>query len=229
MPQPIVQPPALRVDLANQILRELRRKLNISQVELLKHQTWFEAEARKGQAFQRGFDIQQQTCILMFEEHDKEMAKSHLDLELAEKLIVAQKEIIDCQGLQQQPATNLVGGGPLLPHYNDPNQSYQAYQAYQAYQPPRNQEFVMDPTSLRQLDDYDYNIGSPIDSSCDTELAISNAVPESDQHTSSLSMPSILHPVSAEPDVPAPINSAEGAQGALEDEGAKPNKKRRIK
>jgi len=227
MPHPEVQPSALRLDIVNEKLRELRKKLDQSEIGQFKWQMWYQAEVRRSQTFQQGFEVQQQKCMSMSEDHDHEMATLRQDLELAEKLISTQKEMIDTQGQQQQSGGHPVPVGPLLPNYNDQNQSYPPYQSY--YQPPRNHDFVIDPTGLRQIDDYDYNIGTSMDSSCDPQLAMSNPVPEFNQQTSNLSIPSILHPVSAERDVPVPANTGEGMKRASEDEGAKPNKKRRTK
>jgi hypothetical protein len=222
MPHSEVRPPAVCLDVVNIKLRDLRKKLGHSEIEVFKYQTWYQAEVRRSQTFQQGFEVQQQKCISLFEDHDQEMAILRQDLELAEKLIVTQKEMID---QQQESASRPVPVGPLLPNYNDQNQPY--YQTY--FQPPRNQEFIIDPTGLRQIDNYDYNIGTSMDSSCGTQPVMTNTVPELDQQTSVSSMPSILQPVSAERDVEVPANTGEGFKRASEDEGSKPNKKRRMK
>ena len=133
MPHVEVQSPVLRLDLVNAKLHDLRRKLGRTEIELFKSQIWYEAEVQRSQTFQRGFEVQQQKCMSISEEHDRDMTTLRQDLELAEKLIVAQKEMIDCQSQQQQSASHFAPGGPLISHYNDQNQSYQPYQPYQPY------------------------------------------------------------------------------------------------
>jgi len=59
---------------------------------------------------------------------------------------------------------------------------------------------------------------------------MSAPVAEFNHQTSNLSIPSIVHPVSTERDVPVAASIGEGAKrGPEEDEGAKPNKKRKTK
>jgi hypothetical protein len=160
----------------------------------------------------------------MFKDHDQEMATLRQDLELAEKLILTQKEMIDCQAQQHQSASHSVAVGPVLPNFNDQNQPY--YQPY--YEPPRNQEFGIDPTALPHIDNYDCNIETSMDSSCSTQLVMTNSVSEFDQQTFKSSIPSILHAISAKQDVKVPgIN--EGFKRVSEKEGVKTNKKRRMK
>src|SRR5258706_9300099 len=113
--------PPLRLDLVNAKLRDLSRKLRCTETELFKYQIWYEAEVQRSRTFQRGFEVQQQKCISMSEEYDRDMAILRQDIELAEKLIVTQEEMIDCQGQQQQSASHLVPGGPLLSNHNDQN------------------------------------------------------------------------------------------------------------
>jgi hypothetical protein len=206
-------------------LTELQKKLGLSEIQVFKWQTWYQAEVRRSQTFQQGFEVQQQKCISMFQEHDQDMSIIRQDLELAEKLIVSQKEMIDHQQSASHPATV----GPLLPNYNDQNQPY-----YEHYYQPRNQEFVVDPT-LRQVGNYDYNIETSMESSCESPLVMSNPAPVFEQQTSNSYIPSIpsiqsiLHPVSAERDVEVPANAVGGLKRIPQDEGAKPNKKRRMK
>jgi hypothetical protein len=219
MPQAKAPSPALRLDLVNAKLSDLRRKFNQSEMELFKSQMWYRAEEQRSQTFQQGFQVQQQKCIAMSEQHDHDMAIVQQDLELAERLIATQKEIIDYQGQQQQPASHHIPGGPLLSQYND-----QPYQPYQSYQPlPRGPEFVIDPAGLDQLDDYQYGIGT----SNDTQPVTSAPVAEFEHRNFNLS--SILHPVSAERDVPIPADISKGAKKSSEDEGGKSNKKRKTK
>jgi hypothetical protein len=72
---------------------------------------------------------------------------------------------------QQQSASHLVKGGPLLSQYNDHNHSSQ----YPTYQPPGSQEFIIDPTRLHPLPDLDYSIGSSIEP-CTTDAVMSTPV-----------------------------------------------------
>jgi hypothetical protein len=59
-----------------------------------------------------------------------------------------------------------------------------------------------------------------MDSSYDRPVAMCNQVPKFDQQTSNLSMPFIVHPVSA--------NTSEDMKRSSKGEGAKLNKKRKI-
>jgi hypothetical protein len=145
------------------------------------------------------------------------------------------RDLIEKLGKLEVGSSHPIPVGPLLPGYNGPNQP--CHQSY--YQPPRDHEFAVDPTSLRQIDDYDYNIGTPMDSSddgliedydsnirtpmdssYDGPLTTPNQVPEFDQQTPNLSIPFIVHPV--------PANTSECIKRSSEDEEAKPNKKRRT-
>jgi hypothetical protein len=152
---------------------------------------------------------------------------------------------------QQQPASHLVQGGPLLSQYNNHNYSCQ----YSPCQSSRNHEFI-DPAGLRPLNDFDYSIGFRAERSYGTEPAISTPVAEFENETPNMSIQSVLHPISversydiepvmsenqtpnlsiqfpisAERDVPgATHNKSEETKRGPEDEGARLSKKRRTK
>ena len=163
--------------------------------------------------------------------YDGERVKHLEDIRIAKELIASQKQLIEMYEArdrqQQQSASHLVEGGPLLSQYKDHNHSSQ-YPTYQP-QPPSNQEFIMDPTRLHPLPDLDYSIGSSIEP-CNTDAVMSTPVAEYENQAPILPVQSTLYPISAEHEVPgSDHNKGDGNKRGPEDEGGKPNKKRKTK
>jgi hypothetical protein len=215
-------------------LRSVRLDLHDTIIRLLHSRICHQAEAQRSQTLQSGLDAHQQQHFQLaryyrsiYEEYDREKKRLQEDLRLANELIESQKQLIDMyQGQQQQqPASHLVQGGPLLSQCNDPNHSCQ----YPSYQPTRNQQFVIEPVGLHPLNDFDYSIGSPIEPSCDTDPVMSTPVAQFEEQTPNMSVQSMLHPISAERDAPGPTHTkSDERKRAPGDEGLKPNKKRRT-
>jgi hypothetical protein len=215
------------LDLVEAELRKAHIELDEIKVRLLYTRTCLQSEAQSRQTLQRGLGVHQRIYFQLAEKYksiyekcDQEKISLKEDLRISEELIRSQRQLIELyQSQQQQPASHLFQGGPLLSQYNDHNQSCQ----YSPYQPPGNHEFI-DPTSLR---DFDYSIGLPVGY---TEPAMSTPVAEFEDQTPNLSIQSVQHPVSAERDVPGPTHTkSEKMKRGLEDEEEKPSKKRRTK
>jgi hypothetical protein len=165
------------------------------------------------------------SCKSILSRYDGERVKL-LELIASQKQLIEIYEARDRQQ-QQQSASHLVEGGPLLSQYNDHNHSSQ-YPTYQP-QPHSNQEFIMDPTRLHPLPDLDYSIGSSIEP-CNTDAAMSTPIAEFENQAPILPVQSMLYPTSAERDVPGSNhNNGDGNKRGPEDEGGKPNKKRKTK
>lgn len=216
-----------RLELVEAELRNTRLDLDETSVRLLHYRICHQSEARSRETLQRGLDIQQQQHIQLsgnyrsiYEEYGREKARLLEDLRIANALIDSQKQLIDMyQGQQQQqPATHLTQGGPLLSQCNDCNDS-------RPYQPPRSHEFVIDPAGHRPLNDFDYSIGPSLEPSGDTNPVMSSPVTQFEEQTPNLS----IHPVLAERDAPVPTNAkSDGRKRGPGDEGAKSNKKRKT-
>lgn len=221
----------------------LRIQLDEAQVRLLHsrigHQS--EAQGRQSEAqirhiLQGGLDAVQKTYSQLatsykssLSKYDGERVKLLEDIRIAEELAANQKQLIEIYEAQarqqQQPTSHLVESGPLLSQYHDHNHSSQ----YLTYPPPRNQELNIDPTRLHTLHDLDYSIGPPLEP-CNTDAVMSTPVPEFENQAPILPFPSMPHPTPAEHDVPDPnYSKSDRNKRGPEDEGAKSNKKRRMK
>ncbi|CZR52097.1 uncharacterized protein PAC_01974 [Phialocephala subalpina] len=195
-----------------------------------------QSEAQIRQIIQRGLDAVQKSYFQLatnyksrLSRYDGERVKLLEDSRIAEELIASQKQLIELYEArdrqQQQSASHLVEGGPLLSQYNDHNHSSQ----YPTYQPPHSQEFIIDPTRLHPLPDLDYSIGSSIEP-CNTDAVMSTPVAEFESQAPILPVQSTLYPTSAEHDVPGSNhNKGDGNKRGPEDEGGKPSKKRKTK
>jgi hypothetical protein len=242
-------------------------ELSETKLQLLDSRICHQSDAQSRQILRRGLEVHQRVHLQLaknyksiYEECDQEKASLKEDLRIAEELIQSQKHLIELyQGpqQQQQPASHLVQGGPLLSQYNDHNHSRQ----YSPYQSSSNNDFI-DPASLRPLNDFGYSIVFPAERSYDTEPAMSTPVAEFEYQTPNMSIQSVLHPISVEPsydtepvmstsvtefeyqtpnlsiqfpisaerDVPRPTdNKSEEPKRGLEDEGVRPSKKRKTK
>lgn len=227
--------------------------LDETNVQLLHNGVWRQFEADGRRTFQRGVEVLQQRHLQsttsykgLCEEQDRELSRLREEIgsvreeigslreeigslrednRLCDEIARNQKQLIGMyeSQLQQQPAVHLAQGGPLLPQYNEPSR----YSPYQ--QPPRSNNFIIDPASLRPLGEFDYSIGAPIEPPCDIGPAMSAPFPQFEDQTSNLSMQAGVHPTSAERDVPGPgcDKSEETKRG--EDDVARPNKKRKTK
>ncbi|KAH6667765.1 hypothetical protein B0J14DRAFT_601394 [Halenospora varia] len=222
----------------------LRIQLEEAHVRLLHSRICYQSEAQGRQSeaqirqtIQQGLDtVQRKYFQLMtsyksrLSKYDGERVKLQEDSRIAEELAASQKQLIEMYEArdrqQQQPASHLVEGGPLLSQYNDHNHSSQ----YPTYQPPRSQEFVIDPTRLHPLNDLDYSIGSSIEPSCNTDAVMSTPVAEFEFQAPLQPLQSTPHPTSAKCDVSGPNHTkSDGNKRGPEDEGTKPSKRRKAK
>ncbi|TAQ88897.1 hypothetical protein B7494_g2772 [Chlorociboria aeruginascens] len=169
--------------------------------------------------------------IFELSKYDCEIFKLLEDTRTAEGLVASQTQLIHMyearerqQQQQQRPTCHHAEGGPLLSQYNDHNHSTQ----YPTYQPPRNREFNIDPNGIHQIHDLDYSIGSPIDP-CDTDVVMFTAVPAFESPSPIPTFQSTPYP-SPKLDVPGLNHTrGDGNKRGLEDEGANPNKKQKMK
>jgi len=217
---------AQRIELLRAENAKLHIELDEANVRLVHsricHQS--EAQGRQSEAqirhiLQQGLDALQRSYFQhmtsyksRLSRYDGERVKLLEDNRIAEELIASQKQLIEMYEArdrqQQQSANHLVEGGPQLSQYKDHTHSSQYYQIYQ---PSRSQEFIIDPTRLHQLPDLDYSITSSIEP-CNTEP-----------------VQSPLHLTSVEHDEESNYNNGDGNKRGPEDEGGRPNKRRRAK
>jgi hypothetical protein len=106
---------------------------------LLHSRVCHQSEGQSRQTMQRGLDALQQSFLNLskdyrsiYRRYDNEKAKLQEDLRVSDELISTQKELVDLyQGQnqqQQQPASHLVQGGPLLSQYLHPTTQYSTTQ-----------------------------------------------------------------------------------------------------
>lgn len=188
---------------------------------------WLEAETRRNQCLQQGFQVQQKNYAELTnsfksirEDDEREKATLRSGLDIAEKLIATQKEMIDSQARTIS--------GPMLCQHSDPNQ-FQQFQQFHQYQPLPRPEFVIDPTSLRQLDDYDYTIGTAIDESREPLLPLSTPAAEFDDQMPRMTEKSIVNAVPAELESSVSPHIDESMKRQAVDDGLKRMKKRKAK
>jgi len=202
-------------------------QLDHKNLELLNSRIYYEAEARRSSTLQRGFGVYQRKYNELeyhyratYDRIERRTAMLQRDLELSQKLIEKQKELIACQSQDQQSASLPTANNPLLPSCND--QSYQQYhqyqyppyEPYQQYQPPPKQEYNAEP---RQLESYDRN--APVEACYNAPVATSLAPGQVLD----------LLPVSSEQEYYGDDGSVESKKRSGEEEGGKRNKKRKTR
>ncbi|PVH67607.1 hypothetical protein DL98DRAFT_523234 [Cadophora sp. DSE1049] len=169
----------------------LRVQLDEIHVRLLHAQICCQAEAQGRQAevqirliMQQGMEAVQKNFFQLaasykttLSKNDGERGKLLKDLQQAEELVATQKQLIELyeareQQQQQQPASHLVDGDPLLSQYGVHGQSQ-----YPTYQQSHNQSFIIDPARLPPLSDLDYRLGPSIEP-CNPDAITSTPVTE---------------------------------------------------
>lgn len=161
----------------------------------------YEAEAQSHQALRQGLEGLHHECVQLgagyksrYEEcgrenerlqtrctelsSDNDQLREHL--RVTDELISCYKRLIEMsEGAHHQPlASNLSQGWPTLPPNDGPNHFGQISLpplSHPLSLPPLslNRQFVINPTSLRPVDDVDYGIGPSVDHSFGTDLVMS--------------------------------------------------------
>ncbi|KAH7363993.1 hypothetical protein BKA65DRAFT_545895 [Rhexocercosporidium sp. MPI-PUGE-AT-0058] len=205
---------------------DLRIQLDEAHVRLLHSQICHQADAQGRHAeeqirriMQQGINTLETTYFQLaarykttLSTNDGERVKLLEDIRITEELVASQKQLIDLYEArdrqQQQPASHLVDGDPLLSQYSTHSHCAQ----YPTYQQPHNQGFIIDTARLSPLADLDYRLGPSIEP-CNPA---STPVPEF-EHQASI--------------VPVQSNQtrSDGIKRELEDVGTKNSRKRKSK
>lgn len=219
----------------------LRIQLDETHVRLLHSQICCQAEAQGRQSeaqirhiMQQGMDAVQKTYFQLaasykttLSKNDGERAKFLEDIRQAEELVATQKQLIELyeareQQQQQQPASHLVDGDPLLSQYG-----VHGHSQYPTYQQSHSQGFIIDPARLPPLSDLDYRLGPSIEP-CNPDATTSTPVTE--YQAPIIPVQSSPLATVAQHDVMGHDQArSDGNKRQTEDTGAKSNRKRKTK
>jgi hypothetical protein len=178
---------------------------------------------------------------------DNDQLRKHL--QITDDLVACYKRLLDISegSRQQQPASSLPHGWLVPPQNDGPNLCGQISLPPLSFPPPSfpptsfpppslplslpplslNREFVIDPTSLRPLDDLDYSIGTAVDPPFGTDLVTSASASPFEDPTQNQSVQSGLRLSSTQHNAPSSPKTGEGRGSGGKEE--KPSKKRKSK
>ncbi|KAH9206343.1 hypothetical protein DL95DRAFT_397017 [Leptodontidium sp. 2 PMI_412] len=221
---------------------DLHVQLDEAHVRLLHSQICHQAEAQGRQSeaqirhiLQQGLDTVEKTYFQLaasykttLSKNDGERVKLLEDIRHTEELVATQKQLIELyearEQQQQQPASHLVDGDPMLSQYG-----VHGHSQYPTYQQSHNERFIIDPARLPPLGDLDYRLGPSIES-CNPDAITSTPVTEFEHQAPIVPVQSSPLATVAQHDVLRPDQArSDGNKRQLEDAVPKSNRKRKTK